>query len=219
MTRHAPGTDSAPEGTRAALIDAGLHLFAHNGFDASSTRQIAARAGANIASIAYHFGGKEGLRRACGAEVARRIGSVLAVPDLPPGDVTPATAVALMEAAMRRIAAFMTTGGAATDVVGFMLREVEADGPVLDDVYATLIEPAHRRFCTLWSIATGAAPESEDTRLAVFTLFGQAIYFRVGAPVVRRRMGWPAIGAAEGADIAARLVRNLHALLADARRS
>ena len=56
--------DSSPSGTRADLIAAGLHLFGHDGFAATSTRALAARAGTNVASIAYHFGSKAGLVRA-----------------------------------------------------------------------------------------------------------------------------------------------------------
>ena len=64
--------DSAQgESTRDKLIAAGLHLFGRKGFAATSTREIAARAGTNVASIAYHFGGKDGLRMAC-AEDSRR---------------------------------------------------------------------------------------------------------------------------------------------------
>ena len=53
------------EQTRQALIRAALKLFGAKGFDGTSTREIAAAARANIGSIAYHFGGKEGLRLAC----------------------------------------------------------------------------------------------------------------------------------------------------------
>lgn len=43
------------------LLRAAAHVFASNGFDGAATRAIANRAGVNIALIAYHFGGKEGL--------------------------------------------------------------------------------------------------------------------------------------------------------------
>jgi AcrR family transcriptional regulator len=36
-------------------------LFALNGYNATSTRDIVSEAGVNISAIAYHFGGKEGL--------------------------------------------------------------------------------------------------------------------------------------------------------------
>lgn len=47
--------------TQQALIDATGELAAEHGFSAISTRGIAERAGENIGSIHYHFGGKEKL--------------------------------------------------------------------------------------------------------------------------------------------------------------
>ncbi|MCC6794377.1 MAG: TetR/AcrR family transcriptional regulator [Candidatus Hydrogenedentes bacterium] len=43
------------------LLRAAADAFAAQGYDAASTRAIADRAGVNIALIAYHFGGKDGL--------------------------------------------------------------------------------------------------------------------------------------------------------------
>lgn len=51
------------EGTRADLIEAAVEVFAAKGFEAGSVREIARAAGANLAAVSYHFGGKEGLYR------------------------------------------------------------------------------------------------------------------------------------------------------------
>ncbi len=69
----APSGEARGAATRAALIRVGLDLFGARGFEAASTRAIAAAAGANVAAIAYHFGGKEGLRLACADHVAATI--------------------------------------------------------------------------------------------------------------------------------------------------
>ena len=202
----------APEGTAADLIAAGLRLFGRKGFAGTSIREIAAEAGANVAAIGYHFGNKEGLRRACGAEVARRIGAALAaVPDGPPA--APAAAAAQLEAILREMAGFVLTAPEAEPILPFMLREVAEEGPVLDTVYAALMEPAHRRFSALWAAATGQEAEAEHTRLMVFALVGQILYFRIGRPVITRRMGWRALGPAEAAAIAELLVGNLRSLI------
>lgn len=47
--------------TQRKLLRAAADAFAAQGYDAASTRAIADRAGVNIALIAYHFGGKDGL--------------------------------------------------------------------------------------------------------------------------------------------------------------
>jgi AcrR family transcriptional regulator len=47
--------------TRAALLDAGLALFASAGYDATTVRAVADRAGVNQALLFRYFGSKEGL--------------------------------------------------------------------------------------------------------------------------------------------------------------
>lgn len=47
--------------TRVALMDAAETLFGEHGFDGASLREITGRAKANLASVSYHFGSKEGL--------------------------------------------------------------------------------------------------------------------------------------------------------------
>jgi hypothetical protein len=44
-------------------------------------------------------------------------------------------------------------------------------------------------------------PEGPETRLHVFALLGEVLYFRVAQPVVLRRMEWKAIDDAERAAI------------------
>ncbi len=49
--------------TREALLYHATDVFAENGYELASVRDITSRAGANLAAVNYHFGGKEGLYR------------------------------------------------------------------------------------------------------------------------------------------------------------
>ncbi len=52
------------EQSRERLLRVGLALFAQQGFDKTSTREIAEAAQTNVAAISYYFGDKAGLYRA-----------------------------------------------------------------------------------------------------------------------------------------------------------
>ena len=49
------------EDTHDRILAAAQKLFAEKGFDATSVRDITTEAGCNVASVNYHFGGKENL--------------------------------------------------------------------------------------------------------------------------------------------------------------
>jgi AcrR family transcriptional regulator len=57
-----PAEDHEAEAaTKAAVLITAERLFALNGFQAVSVRDITAEAGVNLASVNYHFGGKDAL--------------------------------------------------------------------------------------------------------------------------------------------------------------
>jgi TetR/AcrR family transcriptional regulator len=58
-----PVAEHQETSTRERILDAALGAFAEQGFDAASTRAIAARAGVNLGLIPYYFGGKQALWR------------------------------------------------------------------------------------------------------------------------------------------------------------
>jgi AcrR family transcriptional regulator len=47
--------------TKKKIVEASTYLFGMKGYDGTSTREIAQRAGVNIASLNYHFRSKQGL--------------------------------------------------------------------------------------------------------------------------------------------------------------
>ncbi|HSB63354.1 MAG TPA: TetR/AcrR family transcriptional regulator [Thermoanaerobaculia bacterium] len=60
-----------PVQTRRAILDAAEECFAASGFAGATTRQVAGLAGVNVATLHYHFGGKEKLYRAVLDEAIR----------------------------------------------------------------------------------------------------------------------------------------------------
>ncbi|MCV0395262.1 MAG: CerR family C-terminal domain-containing protein [Rhizobiaceae bacterium] len=209
-----PPIPSNADVTRLALIRAALKLFGSKGFEATSTREIATAARANIGSIAYHFGGKEGLREACAHHVVETIRTVAGpAMRIAPEDLPPDEAETLLTTAIERMVSLVVASPEAGEFVPFMLREVMQPSSALDIVYEGVFEPVHTRFCQLWERATGEPAESERTRVTIFSLIGQVLYFRIGRVAVLRRMGWDAIDEGRARLIAEIATGNARAIL------
>ncbi len=220
----AKASDSSPRAaspadmTRAALVNAALKLFGSRGFEGTSTREVAALANANIGSIAYHFGGKEGLRIAVADFIVETIQQIArqAIGGLQAQSAESAGAEAArvqLARGLERMVAFVVARPEAGDIVRFMLREMAQPSAALDRIYQGVFEPVHKRLCLIWEQATGEPAESERTRLTVFTLLGQVLYFRIGSEVVLRRMGWEAFGKPETIKVFGVVRDNLAAIL------
>ena len=211
------GTRLSPaEQTRAALVRAALKLFGRQGFEGTSTREIAALAKANIGSIAYHFGGKEGLRAACANYIVETIGGVAgAAMAEATGEMHDAeTAQARLNAVLEAMVGFIVARPEAGEFVQFVLRELSQPSEALDIIYEGVFEPVHQRLCKIWAEASGEDAESERTRITIFTLIGQVVYFRIARAAVMRRLGWDHLGPAEAATIISVVKGNIDAILA-----
>lgn len=215
-------TESAAE-TRQSLVLTALRLFGEKGFEATTTREIAAAAGANIGSISYHFGGKEGLHAACAEFIVATMRSVIGVTfDI---DAPDAETMLEPDEARRRLSqlsgvmiAFLAARPEAELIAPFILREMTHPTEALQKIYGQVIEPVHKRLCRVWADATGMAHDDPQTLLSVFAMIGQVVYFRLAREIVLRRMGWSELGDRQAGEIASVLERNLAAVLEKARR-
>lgn len=205
--------------TRMALIHAALQLFGSKGFEGTSTREIATCAKANIGSIAYHFGNKEGLRLAVADYIVETVQSVAGQALGSNGAIdgkatTKEAARQQLSAALERMVKFIVAEATSEEIVQFLLRELAHPTAALDRIYSGVFEPTHKRLCAVWEAATGEPSESEESRLTVFTLLGQVIYFRIGQEAVKRRMGWTTFGPKEVTAVATVARQNLMAIFA-----
>jgi AcrR family transcriptional regulator len=210
--RTAPGT------AREKLLQAAIDLFGMRGFDGVSTRAIAARARVNIAGIAYQFGGKEELYRACTEYIAETVHARLVAGALQDTAglhrLAPAEAVAALRAVISRFARFLLAAPELDRFARIVVREQMDPTPAFEPLYRLVFEPMHTRLCALWAAATGSDPGSEDVKLKVFTIISQLMFFRIARTAALRRLGWQAIGPDELARIEAVVMESLDASLA-----
>ncbi|KZL00524.1 MULTISPECIES: CerR family C-terminal domain-containing protein [unclassified Pseudovibrio] len=215
--REVLASDTPSAKTKRDLIESALYHFGREGYAGTSTRSIAQTAKANIASIAYHFDGKAGLKRACINFIAMSIGDVMSVvlnrklSDIE--HLSPEDARTKILEMIDRMITFTQTNKRAELVIGFMLKEVLHSPEEVDTLYHLIFEPLMDRVTVLFSRATGQPVTSDELKLAIFAMIGQLLYIRLARPLVLKRMGWQAVGPDELAQIKSILHRSINALL------
>ncbi len=184
------------EDTRIQLLDAGLRLFAHQGFDAVSTRQLAQEAGVNIAAIAYHFGGKRELYRAVLTQLVADTDPVVA------------PAAAKLQAALAAAGRDKNMlAGVVTGFVGTILRMFIEDhfmkwrGPLVmreyampsedfDILYEGRIRPLHEIITEIVAAASDNPKDEERAAVGAHTIMGQILVFGIARVILWKRLDW-----------------------------
>lgn len=171
--RSATGASGTPppddQTTRARIRDAAIARFAADGFHRASLRGIAGDAEVSPALIVHHFGGKDGLRRACDEYV---VTSLLG----PKEEIAAEASPALMRAALDAAPQMQNR----LDYLSHMLMETDGSADELfDRLYAGTHAMLERQ------IADGSVREQEDleTTSAYMLLYG------LSAILLRRQLG------------------------------
>jgi len=180
-----PAAASFAERRRDELLDAATEVFAERGYHAATIREICRRAGANIASINYHFGDKlalytEVLRCAAGAAGHDAARAILRA-GVPP------------ERALRAVIRAMVEGlyGRDRPTVSFRLmrHELVQPTPALMHVIDEVVRPNYDRLRATVGAMMGLAPDHETTRLCVHSIMGQILFYPQAGPVLAKL--WP----------------------------
>ena len=189
--------------TRGQLVEAALDVFGRLGYEGASTREIAQAAGANLAAIVYHFGGKEGLHIAVAQHIAESIGAkvgpTLASVAGPGSSATPKAARAALHKLIDTFIEVILGSAEAERWARYIVREQMQPTAAFDVIYRFLGGAV--TIATRLVAAALSRPDNEETRVRVFTFLGQVLVFRVAQTLVLRRTEWTTIGDAERATI------------------
>jgi TetR/AcrR family transcriptional regulator, regulator of cefoperazone and chloramphenicol sensitivity len=180
--------------TRERLIQAALQLFGAQSFRAVTTRAIARSAGANQASIVYHFGGKRQLYLA----VASRITSdaraalqpVLQRSRANPRDFdsTRASLIDIVRAFARHVCMYSDNGAAAS----FVTRELAHPNFAYSTIYEGFFRDVHLEVTTLLARATARFPRDQGAIIDAHALMGAALSFAAAKKSLAQRSVRPA---------------------------
>ncbi len=194
-----PAVSARGDETRAQLLDAGMSLFAERGFNAVSTRELARAAGVNLAAIAYHFGGKQGLYMAITESIIADVGGAMLhhVRGLADGIGRAGgdrRALSRLAAGLLRrlITVFVADPGRKRQMA-FVMHEYTRPGEAFDRIYETVVEPMHRTLTAVVAAARGLPPEHPDAIIGAHAVIGQVMAFAIAEVPVSRRLGWGAV--------------------------
>jgi AcrR family transcriptional regulator len=163
---------------RARLLQAGLRLFAQQGYNKTSTRELAQAAQVNVAAISYYFADKAGLYRAVFFEpLGEPVDPIAAI--AAPGQ-------ALLTSLCRFFESFLEPlrhGEAARLCIKLRFREMLEPTGLWDEEIALGIKPLHDAMVALLVRHLGLeAPDLELHRL-VISLSGLGVHVHVGRDI------------------------------------
>lgn len=189
--KQSPNNDGA---TKRRLIEVGIQLFGVHGFEATSTRALATAANANLNSILYHFGGKEGLYRAVLEhvvdiklrEIESQTSKILDVCTNPTADRE--TLIMALRSLVRTMVNVLIGGEESKGFSQIMMQEQISPTAAFDFLYETFFVRVH----TAWAMLLARLTDMSDgieLQLRTWSLMGQFLVFRVSMTSLLRRLG------------------------------
>ena len=181
-----------PNETRARLLEAGAELFAAQGFHGTTVREIAERAGVNLAAGHYHFGSKRDLYlevfRAHFGRVRDELRQRGAAPDPAQlAHLSPQEAAIVLR---ERIRAMLDQVMATSPPIAPLLMQREMTDPTeaLPVIVREFIRPMTEE---LEAIVARLAPDLDeiDVTRSAMSIVGQALFYQFAKPAVLRVLG------------------------------
>jgi AcrR family transcriptional regulator len=166
--------------TRDKLIEAAGHVFAKRGYRATTIREICRRAGANVASVNYTFGGKmslytEVLRHSVRAAQTAAMSAALDS-SLSPED----TIRGVIRARLMSMCQETRPDWHIRLVMHECSQPTSAMGRVVDEG----MRPIYDRVRKAVGEMIGLPPDHETTRLCVNSIVGQILFYTFSRPVL-----------------------------------
>ena len=205
---------------RERLIQAALAVFAKDGFDAATTRAIAARAKVNLAAIPYYFGTKEHLYHEAIMALVEFIESRFRAPReaivamLDQADLPRERLLSTLEA----LAVGMVdtvTGPEIRAYAPLVMREHMMPGPAFEIFYDRLMRHQHEMLTRLVARLLCVPEDSREAMIRAQMFFGQIFGFLVGRNLLVRRMGQEDYTPDDVAEIRRMVVEALRRLFPD----
>ena len=174
-TAHANGA------TREALLSAATTVFAERGFQNSTVRDICQLAGANVAAVNYHFGGKEELY----GEVVLAV-SHTGEPPIHMSFGAEVPAEQRLEAHVRWLLKRLVSSGPSDPMGQIMGREMIQPTPALDRLVSEVFRPQSAWLKEVVRDLLGPGFSEATYLRGVMSIVSQIVFYKHCRPVLER---------------------------------
>jgi AcrR family transcriptional regulator len=188
--------ETAAEQTRHAILEAAIKLFGEKGFEATTVRDLIGEADVNLASVNYHFGGKEGLRLAAIDHLAhqfRKDGPGVALADIDQnaiGAMPPDKARETLRFIMKTSFKMAATKGEADTRARYIQRELIQGGEPTQRFFEKVFSFQFNLMVQLVARATERGADEEITRVRAINLIAQSVFLNLARPLVLLALEW-----------------------------
>ena len=193
-TSNSPAKQAAEDDAKTRLLWAALEVFAKSGFEATTTRMLASKAGVNLSAIPYYFGSKEGLYHAVIQMLTDRIRAHMQA------GIAEAEALLAKDSVSRRevleLLGKMLPGpiilftGPYADFIGPIVANEQQQPtsafPILYDGYIRIVHELGTRLVARY---LGIAADSPEAVIRTHALAGQMFIFLGARATILRRLG------------------------------
>jgi AcrR family transcriptional regulator len=181
------------EETRARIVAAALEVFADQGYERASTRQIAEAAGVTPPALQYYFDSKDGLHRACASAI---VGELWETMEPARQRIEAATGRAETLDALchflETLAELSLVNPATANWKPFIGRaQADGAGPAAAVVLEQVSRPLHAAMSLAIGKILGLSCQSEAVRLKATALMSPISAFHTGRANALAILGWP----------------------------
>lgn len=155
--------------TRQHLLEVAGRVFAEQGYTRAMSKEICERAGANIAAVNYHFGGKEGLYAAVLEEAHARLVSIDLVTKATQSDAAPADKLRTL---LTQIIGEIARRSDDAWELRVLSREVLSPTPMSERMVANQIQPKFRLVAKMIADVLGVPPAHPAVSRCMVSIIG-----------------------------------------------
>lgn len=176
------------------LVETALKLFAMQGFEGTSTRELANNAKVNISAITYYFGSKESLYQATLEYIANVIRNGLIedlkniIPLAQNNNLNFEESRKYLLKILKNLTLYICGDKVPSYMVSLMIREQLYPTRFFNTIYKSIISPMHETFTNLFARATNQNPKDNNVILEAHSLIGQIFIFRTHQEIINKRL-------------------------------